>query len=63
MDIGQPNGVVFVDLKKAFDTSDHKILLNKLDLYGLKVIAHTWIRNLKTGKTDLIYLKVLNTAK
>ena len=29
-------GVVFVDLKKAFDTVDHDILLQKLALHGIQ---------------------------
>ena len=42
LDQGMCTGIVFVDLKKAFDTVDHDILLEKLSHYGIKNTELKW---------------------
>ena len=45
MDSGLINGVLFLDLKKAFDTVDHEILLKKLHLYIIKGTPYAWLKS------------------
>ena len=46
------NLVVFIDLKKAFDIVDHKIVLRKLKLYGIKGSALSLIKSYLSERTQ-----------
>ncbi|CAB4027477.1 Hypothetical predicted protein, partial [Paramuricea clavata] len=52
IDNGLINGVVFIDLKKAFDTIDHQIILQKLKNYGIDENNLTWFYSYLTDRTQ-----------
>ena len=43
---------VFIDLKRAFDTIDHDILLDKLNYYGFRGLLNDWFSSCLKNRTQ-----------
>ena len=54
MDQGQLTGAVFIDLRKAFDTVDHTVLLIKLSNLGILDKEHGWFTDYLSNRTQVV---------
>ena len=54
MDQGQLTGAVFIDLRKAFDTVDHAVLLDKLSNLGIGNKEHGWFTDYLSNRTQVV---------
>ena len=56
MDNGKFTIGVFIDLKKAFDTVDHSILVSKLDHYGIRGVANKWLSSYLENRKQYVLM-------
>ena len=54
LDQGQLTGAVFIDLRKAFDTVDHAVLLDKLSNLGIVDKEHGWFTDYLSNRTQVV---------
>ena len=62
LDKGEFAGGVFVDLQKAFDTVDHKILLSKLEHYGIRGCCNDWFRSYLSERLQFVTICNSNSS-
>ena len=49
--------MILIDLQKAFDTIDHKILLDKMRYLGFSLSSINWFRSYLTNRTFTVQLE------
>ena len=62
LDKGNVVGAVFIDLSKAFDTLNHKILLNKLSSFKLSEQAISWFTSYLGDRKQYVKINTVQST-
>jgi hypothetical protein len=54
---------LFLDLSKAYDVLEHKLLLDKLNVYSIRGIANLWMESYLSNRKQYVELKSLKQGK
>ena len=54
---------IFIDLKKAFDTVDHVILLKKLSYCGFRGLANDWFKSYVNYRQQFVSMNGYDSSK
>ena len=54
MDEGLLTGAVFIDLRKAFNSVDHDLLIKKLESYGFKNNELNWFKSYLSDRKQVV---------
>lgn len=63
LDNGETNIGIFLDIQKAFDTINHKLLLQKLDKYGFRGVVNDWIKSYLSNRYQSVEINNIRSVE